>query len=120
RIFANRSGHDECLGVVDNERCKCASRTFDNRFLAFDEIQHIHAAVCVVRNGLGEPMSSRLDEFALVQSGAFLAPAVTAAERFKTVDEIALCPVRGSLPLDVRQAVLEMNRARTTDWTKRN
>ena len=91
---------------------KRAAGTFDDRLLAFDEIQNIHAAVRIMRHGLREPMAPGLDEFALVQAGALLAPAVAAGDRFDAVDQIVLRPFGRAVPLDIGEAMFEMDRPR--------
>ena len=50
----------------------------------FDEIEHVDAAVGIVRNAAGEPMAARFDEFAFVQAGAFFAPAGARGDWFRS------------------------------------
>src|SRR5258707_1039454 len=91
-ITPNGGGGDKGLRIMNHQRLKRAVGTFDDGFVASDKVKHVDAAARVVRRRFREPVPPRLDEFALVQTGAFFTPAFAAAERLETVDEISFHP----------------------------
>ena len=86
RVFTNGRGHDKRFGIMHDEGRKGLGGTFDDNLLAFDEVQHVHAAERVVRNSLPEPVSARLDETVCMQAGFFFSPSVAGGNRLKLVD----------------------------------
>src|SRR5579862_6584891 len=87
-VAPNRSGNDECFRLTNNEWFKFAIGTFDDCLIAFDEVQNVYAPVHVMRHGFTEPMPTCFDKRPLAQTRAFLAPTVTAAERFEALDGV--------------------------------
>ena len=63
-------------------------------------------------------MAAGLDELPLVQAGMFFAPAVAGPGFGDAVDQVLFDPARGAVPLDVGQAVLQMNGARLAVQTQ--
>ncbi|MGD0478878.1 MAG: hypothetical protein ABSA42_01830 [Terracidiphilus sp.] len=94
---------------MHHEGLGCAAGAFHNGLAAFHKVQHIHAAVGVVRHRAGEPVAACLDELQFAQPCAFLAPAIARGQRLHAVDERTPHPIRGAVPLDVFHAMLEMN-----------
>src|ERR1700722_18870154 len=76
RIFSSGGRNDKSLGIVHDKRRKLFAWTFHQRFFAFAQIHHIHAAIGGVWNWLGEPMPAGLDKFALMKTRALFAPAI--------------------------------------------
>ena len=111
RVGPNGGGYDEGFRVVDDERIEGTGRAFDHRLAALDEVEHVEVAAGVVRNSPGEPMASGFDEFEVVESGSFLAPAIAFGYRFRSVHEVLAGPCCGAVPLDVGRAVGEVDRA---------
>ena len=66
-----------------------------------------------MRHCAREPVAAGFDELALVQASAFFAPARTAGDGFKAVNQVALHPVRRAIPLDVRRTMIEVDGTRT-------
>src|SRR5580698_2078967 len=62
-----------------------------------------------MRNRSGEPVPPRLDEFPLMQAGALFAPALAVDNKRRLPDEIFLHPLGAAVPLNVREAVIEVN-----------
>ena len=108
-VCPHRRRHDERLGVVHAEGFERAGRALYDGLAALDEVEHVHAAVRVVQNGLCEPVPPRLEELALVQAGALLDPAVAAGDLLDLADELAQNEVRVAVELDVLSAVLQVD-----------
>src|SRR5215471_11381319 len=65
-----------------------------------------------------KPMPAGFDKFVRMQAGYFLCKTRAACNRANTIDEILLYPISVALPLDVRQAMLEVNRTRLAVQTR--
>lgn len=85
-VSPDGSGHDERLGIMNDKRCKGASRTFNNRLGSLDEIEDMEVALGVMRNHASEPMPTGFDELRFVQAGAFFPPAVALGEWLGSID----------------------------------
>src|SRR5882757_2193946 len=73
-VRADAGGDDEGLAVVNLERRKSSGRAFYYGAIALDEIEHVHGAVCVMRNGLGEPVTPGFDELEAMETSFLFAP----------------------------------------------
>ena len=94
---------------MDNKRREFFLGTFDHNFRALHKIQNVNSSACVVFHGLAKPMTPCLDEFLFVQTCLFFAPSNTLGNGCHRIDELFVRPCSISVPLNVFQAVVEMN-----------
>jgi hypothetical protein len=59
-------------------------------------------------------MAPRLNEFTHVKSGTFFRPAFALRYRYCPIQEIALDPLGVSIPLNIGQSMLQVDRTRMT------
>jgi hypothetical protein len=97
---------------MNYERLKRIIRTLNNRFFALDEVQDIDTASRVVRHGTSEPMTAGFDELSFVQPGLLLSPAISLSYGFHAVHQVLPHPVFRSIPLNVGERMIEMDRPR--------
>src|SRR5487761_458725 len=109
-VFAENRWNDKCFRVVDDQRLKEPSRTFDDGLLSLRQIQHVHGAASTMRHGPAKPMPARLDELAFMQTRLLFPPSLAFADRPEPVDEILACPFGSAVPLNVCKAVFDVNR----------
>ena len=77
--------YDERFRVVNHQRRKRILGTFHDHFFAIAEVQDLHAAICRVRNMGVEPVPSRLNKLAMMQSSSFFQPAVAGINWFNQI-----------------------------------
>lgn len=73
-VWADCGGDDEGLSIVDDKGLEGMVRAFDDGFFAFDEIEDVHCACGLMRDGAGEPMAAGFYELQLMQTGALFTP----------------------------------------------
>jgi hypothetical protein len=85
-----------------DKRLERRAGAFDDRFMALDKIQYVHAAASnptrIVAALPGKPVPTGLDELRGVQSGALFAPTRIAPQRLDMRDEIFFPPIPGRDP----------------------
>ena len=67
---------------------ECICRTFYNQFFAFDYVQYIHTAICMMSNFTSKPVSACFDKFIFMQTCTFFSPAFSRTHRFYMVDKV--------------------------------
>ena len=110
RIWSDGGRDDESLGIMDNEWVERIRGTFHNCFTPFAEVQYVDTAICMMFNRFREPMPPSLDEFPLVEPGAFFTPAVALRDKLNAIYQVLLDPIGCAVPLDVVDSVLKVNR----------
>jgi len=109
-ISTNRSRHNKRLSIVNNKWFKCVGRTFDNGLLSLDKIENVDRVSSFVRCRTCEPVSARFDKLQLVKSCALLSPSWAFRNRLYLIDQVLTKSLGVSIPGDVHQPVVDMNR----------
>ena len=71
-------------------------------------------------HSLRKPMPSRLDEFPLVQAGAFLAPTLALGDRLHTIDEMLFRVGQIAIPRDVFEPALDIDLTPAKKYTSQS
>ena len=114
REIAERRGHDKSFSVMHDEGIEKSALAFHDGFLTLDEIQDIYRAAGEMQDAAAKPVAACLDEFELVQAGAFFAPPGPRGDGFDSIDEILAHPLGCAVPLNIAKAMIEMDRPRRT------
>ncbi len=76
---------------MNEERLERTFGAFEDRLVAFHEVQNVHTAVAlatgVMRRARREPVATRFDELRLMQPGSLFAPAFAAGHLADLVDQ---------------------------------
>src|SRR6516162_8634438 len=81
--------------------------------ISLDEIQDVEVSVGVMTHRRGEPVAARFNEFQGMETSSFFPPAFASGYWRLPVNQVVPHPVGGSIPLDVFEAMLQMDRAGT-------
>jgi hypothetical protein len=85
-VGPDRGGDNESFGIMDRKWIKRSVWALDDCFVAFNEVEDVHAALSVMGHNLGEPVPARFDKLPLMQAGPFFAPTIPSGEGGNAVD----------------------------------
>ena len=97
---------------MHGQRWKRIGGAFHNCGVSFNQVEHVHVASCVVMHRDTKPVTARLNKFERMQAGAFFAPAFSRGYGHLLVDKMFAHPLGGAVPLDVLEAMLQIDRTR--------
>src|SRR5947209_9824880 len=111
-VSPHGSRNDERLSVINHKGLKGGRRALPDGVPALNQVQDIHATVCIVGDSARKPVTPRLDKLARMQSRMLFPPTLPICDGDDLVDEVTTHPSRGSVPLDIGRSMIEMN------WTR--
>ena len=98
---------------MNRDRGKFAGGTLYTDSRPLHKTQHVQIAFCIVRHRLGKPRAARLQKLRAIEACPLLAPPIAGCNFFCPIQQFPFHPLRVSVPLDISQAMLKMDRA----WT---
>lgn len=97
---------------------KRAARAVNHRLSAFDQIQNVNTAVCMVCHRRRKPVAAGFDKLTFVHPGSFFPPSVSFSNGLNAVDQVVVNPLRIALPVNDLLPMIQMDGTRQSVQTK--